>query len=54
MHYELVDCTLLSMGNLARTYNNLRKWNEAEQLRVQAMDISKKVLAIKVDNNQIN
>ena len=26
--------TLLSMGNLARMYNDLGKWNEAEELEV--------------------
>ena len=36
--------TLLSMGSLARTYSNLGKWNEAEQLAVQVMDMRKKLL----------
>ena len=32
------------MGNLARTYSDLGKWNEAEQLEVQVMDMNKKLL----------
>ena len=34
--------TLESMGNLANTYSNQWKWNEAEQLlEVQVLDIRK-------------
>jgi hypothetical protein len=36
--------TLLSMGNLAVTYSNQGKWNEAEQLEVQVLDMRKKLL----------
>ena len=36
--------TLSSMENLARTYIDLGKWNEAEQLEVQVMDTRKKIL----------
>ena len=32
------------MANLASTYKNQRRWNEAEQLEVQVMDIRKKLL----------
>ena len=35
--------TLSSMANLAKTYSNLGKWNEAEQLNVQVMGMRKKV-----------
>ena len=31
--------TLTSMANLASTYWNQGRWNEAEQLEVQVMDI---------------
>jgi hypothetical protein len=33
--------TLLSMANLATTYSDKGKWNEAEQLEVQVLDIRK-------------
>ena len=36
--------TLNSMGNLASTYRYQGKWNEAEQLEAQVMDLSKKLL----------
>jgi len=36
--------TLISMGNLASTYMNQRRWNEAEQLEIQVMDMRIKVL----------
>jgi hypothetical protein len=36
--------TLTYMGNLASTYRNQRRWNEAEQLDVQVMDMRKKLL----------
>jgi hypothetical protein len=32
------------MANLARTYWNQGKWNEAEQLEVQVLDMRKKLL----------
>ena len=32
------------MGNLALSYNNLGRWNEAEELEVQVMDMRKKLL----------
>ena len=32
------------MGNLAATYWNQGRWNEAEQLEVQVMNIRKKLL----------
>ena len=32
------------MAHLASTYRYQRKWNEAEQLEVQVMDMSKKLL----------
>jgi uncharacterized protein (DUF2164 family) len=32
------------MGNLASTYRNQGRWNEAEQLEVQVMDMRKKLL----------
>ena len=35
--------TLRSMGNLAATYSNLGKWNEAEQLEVKVLEIRKKL-----------
>ena len=38
--------TLLSMGNLASTYSNQGKWNEAEQLEVQVLDMQKNVLGV--------
>ena len=31
--------TLMSMGNLAITYSNQGKWNEAEQLELQVMNL---------------
>jgi hypothetical protein len=31
--------TLTSMANLASTYRNQGRWNEAEQLQVQVMDM---------------
>ena len=36
--------TLKSMANLASTYWNQERYNEAEQLQNQVMDMSKKVL----------
>ena len=36
--------TLSSMANIARIYNDLGKWNEAEKLGVQVMNIRKKLL----------
>ena len=36
--------TLTSMANLAVTYRNQGRWNEAEQLDIQVMDMRKKVL----------
>ena len=36
--------TLNSMGNLAVTYSNQGRWNEAEQLEVQVMEMRKKLL----------
>ena len=36
--------TLLSRGNLARTYSDQERWNEAEDLELQVIDISKKLL----------
>jgi tetratricopeptide repeat protein len=38
--------TIISMGNLASTYKNQRRWNEAEQLQVQVMDMRKKLLGV--------
>ena len=38
---------LSSMGNLADTYSNQGRWNEAEQLQVQVMNIGKKLLGEK-------
>ena len=32
------------MGNLASTYWNQGRWNEAEQLQIQVMDMTKKLL----------
>ena len=32
------------MGHLASTYRDQGRWNEAEQLQVQVMDMSKKLL----------
>ena len=40
--------TLISMGNLASTYRNQGRWNEAEQLDVQVMEMRKKVLGASV------
>jgi hypothetical protein len=39
--------TLSSMGNLASTYWNQGRWNEAEQLQIQVMDMRKKLLGAK-------
>jgi Tetratricopeptide repeat len=36
--------TLISMGDLAITYFNQGRWNEAEQLELQVMDMRKKLL----------
>ena len=36
--------TLICMGNLAFTYRNQGRWNEAEQLEVQVMDKRKRLL----------
>ena len=36
--------TLTSMASLASTYWNQGRWNEAEQLELQVMDLRKKVL----------
>jgi hypothetical protein len=36
--------TLRSMGNLASTYRNQGRWNEAEQLEIQVLDMRKKLL----------
>ena len=38
--------TLSSMANLASTYWNQGKWNEAEQLEIQVMDMRKKLLGL--------
>ncbi|KAF8810220.1 TPR-like protein [Phlegmacium glaucopus] len=35
--------TLISMGNLASTYHNQGRWNEAEKLEVQVMEMRKMV-----------
>ena len=35
---------LTSMGNLANTYRNQGRWNEAEQLEIQVMEMRKKLL----------
>ena len=32
------------MGNLASTYSDQGRWNEAEQLEVQVMDMRKRLL----------
>ena len=37
---------LLSMGNLASIYGDQGKWNEAEQIEIQVMNIKKKLLGI--------
>jgi hypothetical protein len=36
--------TLISMANLALTYSNQRRWKEAEELGVQVMEMSSRVL----------
>jgi hypothetical protein len=36
--------TLISVANLATTYWNQGRWNEAEQLDIQVMDMRKKLL----------
>ena len=36
--------TLSSMGSLASTYLHQGRWNEAEQVEVQVMEMRKKVL----------
>ena len=36
--------TLTSMGNLASTYRNQGRWDAAEELDVQVMEMSKKKL----------
>jgi hypothetical protein len=36
--------TFLSMGNLAHIYGSQGRWNEAEQLEIQVMDMRKKLL----------
>ena len=36
--------TLSSMGNLASTYSDQKRQNEAEQLEIQVMEIRKKLL----------
>jgi putative hemolysin len=36
--------TLTSMANLASTYHNQGRWNEAEKLEVQVMETRKTVL----------
>jgi tetratricopeptide (TPR) repeat protein len=36
--------TLISMGNLARTYKDQGRWKEAEELGVQVLETSKRVL----------
>ena len=38
--------TPISMANLASTYKNQGRWNEAEQLFVQVMDMRKKLLGV--------
>ena len=38
--------TLISMGNITSTYSNQEKWNEAEQLGIQVLDMRKKVLGV--------
>ena len=35
--------TLSIMGNLARTYSDQGRWNEAEQLELQVMNMRKKL-----------
>ena len=35
---------LISIGNLALTYRNQGRWNEAEQLEIQVMNLRKRVL----------
>ena len=34
---------LISMANLANTYQNKGRWNEAEKLEVQVMEMNKKL-----------
>ena len=36
--------TLISIANLANTYQNQGRWNEAEKLNVDVMDMSKRLL----------
>ena len=36
--------TLRNMSNLAVTYGNQGRWNEAEQLQIQVIDMAKKIL----------
>ena len=43
-HYAEHTDTLRSMENLAATYRNQGRWNEAEQLEVQVMEKRKKLL----------
>ena len=35
--------TLISMGNLASTYQNQGRWNEAEQLKLEVLNIRKRL-----------
>ena len=36
--------TLTSMANLASTYSNQERWDKAEQLQIQVMDMTKNLL----------
>ena len=38
------------MANIASTYRSQGRWNEAEQLQVQVMDMSKKLLGVEHPN----
>ena len=44
--------TLTSMGNLAGTYSGQGKWNEAEQLEVQVLDMRKNAPQIRDEGKQ--
>ena len=35
--------TLISIANLASTYWSQGRWNEAERLQIQVMDMTKKI-----------
>jgi len=44
--------TLISMGNLASTYKQQGRWNEAEMLRVDVVKLRKRLEKLEADEEE--